>query len=68
MNKHVFVAAATLTLGLAIGQAHAAVSAEQANALKDTLTPLGAEKAGNSDGSIPAWTGGLTGEVAGAKF
>ena len=68
MNKHAFVAAATLTLGLAIGQAQAAVSADQANALKDTLTPLGAEQAGNSDGSIPAWTGGLTGEVAGATF
>ena len=23
-----------------------------------TLTPLGAERAGNADGSIPAWTGG----------
>ncbi|MGH8462249.1 MAG: DUF1329 domain-containing protein [Stenotrophobium sp.] len=24
------------------------------------LTPIGAERAGNSDGSIPAWTGGIT--------
>jgi hypothetical protein len=24
------------------------------------LTPVGAERAGNADGSIPAWTGGLT--------
>ena len=24
------------------------------------LTPLGAERAGNEDGSIPPWTGGLT--------
>ena len=24
------------------------------------LTPLGAERAGNADGSIPAWTGGIT--------
>ena len=24
------------------------------------LTPIGAEKAGNADGSIPAWNGGLT--------
>ncbi|WP_172152880.1 DUF1329 domain-containing protein [Pseudomonas tumuqii] len=68
MNKHALVVAATLTLGLAISQAQAAVSADQANALKGILTPLGAEQAGNSDGSIPAWTGGLTGEVAGAKF
>ena len=37
-----------------------AVSAEEAAQLKTTLTPFGAEKAGNKDGSIPAWTGGLT--------
>lgn len=33
----------------------AAVSAEEAAQLKTSLTPLGAEKAGNKDGSIPAW-------------
>jgi len=27
--------------------------------LTTTLTPLGAERAGNADGSIPAWTGGV---------
>jgi hypothetical protein len=27
--------------------------------LTTTLTPMGAERAGNADGSIPAWTGGL---------
>jgi len=37
----------------------AAVSADQAAALGDSLTPIGAEKAGNSAGTIPAWTGGL---------
>jgi hypothetical protein len=34
-----------------------AVSPQEAAALKTTLTPLGGERAGNSDGSIPAWTG-----------
>ncbi len=29
------------------------------------LTPLGGEKAGNADGTIPAWTGGLTTAPAG---
>jgi hypothetical protein len=29
------------------------------------LTPLGAEKAGNADGSIPAWDGGITTPPAG---
>jgi hypothetical protein len=42
------------------GSAMAAVSAEEAAQLGDTLTPFGAEKAGNADGTIPAWTGGLT--------
>ena len=31
-----------------------------ASLLTTTLTPLGAERAGNADGSIPAWTGGYT--------
>ncbi len=37
----------------------AAVSPEEAARLGTTLTPLGAQKEGNADGSIPAWTGGL---------
>lgn len=41
-------------------KASAAVSAAQADLLKTTLTPIGAERAGNADGSIPAWTGGMT--------
>ncbi|WAB95483.1 DUF1329 domain-containing protein [Pseudomonas citronellolis] len=45
----------------------AAVSPDQAAQLKSSLTPLGAEKAGNADGSIPAWTGGLTSAPAGYK-
>lgn len=37
--------------------ANAAVSADEAAKLKTTLTPLGGERAGNKDGSIPAWDG-----------
>lgn len=40
--------------------AHAAVTAEEAKQLGTTLTLVGAEKAGNADQSIPAYTGGLT--------
>lgn len=47
--------------------AQAAVTAEEAAKLKTTLTPLGAEKAGNKDNTIPAWTGGLTQAPAGYK-
>lgn len=39
------------------GSAVAAVSAEEAKQLGTTLTPWGAEKAGNKDGTIPAFTG-----------
>ncbi len=38
----------------------AAASAADAAKLGAELTPLGAEKAGNADGSIPAWDGGIT--------
>ena len=49
----------TLTLSLLASGALAAVSPEEAAKLGASLTPLGAEKAGNADGSIPEWTGGL---------
>ena len=38
----------------------AAVTTEQAHKLGHQLTPLGAEKSGNKDGSIPEWSGGLS--------
>lgn len=54
-------------MALALAPAGAAVSADEAAKLKTELTPLGAEKAGNKDGSIPAWTGGHTSPIAGDK-
>jgi Protein of unknown function (DUF1329) len=45
---------------LAAGPALAAVSADEARQLGTTLTPTGAERAGNKEGTIPEWTGGLT--------
>lgn len=44
---------------LAAPLVQAQVSAEQAARLGRDLTPLGAEKAGNAAGTIPAWDGGL---------
>jgi hypothetical protein len=49
----------SLGLSLLSAATLAAVSPEQAAQLGKTLTPLGAEQAGNADDSIPAWTGGL---------
>lgn len=44
---------------------YAEMSAAELARLGNDLTPNGAEKAGNADGSIPAWTGGLTKPPAG---
>ena len=43
----------------------AKVSAEEAARLGKDLTPLGGEKAGNAEGTIPAWEGGITEPPAG---
>lgn len=53
------VLAVSLSLAL-FGQAQAAVSASEAAKLGADLTLVGAEKAANADGSIPAYDGGLT--------
>lgn len=42
----------------------AAVSESEASKLGDSLTPIGAEMAGNAAGTIPAWTGGLAIDAA----
>jgi len=58
-----WISACTFILALlvAVVQAEAKVSAEEAKKLTDgTLTPLGAEKKGNEEGTIPAWDGGIT--------
>ncbi|OZG70522.1 outer membrane lipoprotein-sorting protein [Hahella sp. CCB-MM4] len=53
--------AVALSSSLAWGK----VSPQEAARLGDTLTPVGAEKAGNADGTIPAWDGGLASPPAG---
>ena len=52
------VAAGALTFG--------AAQAQDASQLGTTLTPVGAEKAGNTAGTIPAWSGQVT-KAAGGK-
>ncbi|WP_342619454.1 DUF1329 domain-containing protein [Rhodoferax sp. GW822-FHT02A01] len=59
MNFKTSVCTAAVAMALA-GHAWAAVSADEAAKLKTTLTPMGAERAGNKDGSIPPWEGGFT--------
>ncbi|MCB1886446.1 MAG: DUF1329 domain-containing protein [Rhodocyclaceae bacterium] len=57
---------AALTLALS-SAAVAGVSADEAKQLGTTLTAIGAEKAANKDGTIPAYAGGLTTAPAGFK-
>jgi hypothetical protein len=60
MIKKTLLPCLSMLAGLMIGgAAAAAVSSSDAAKLGAELTPLGAEKAGNADGSIPAWDGGL---------
>lgn len=53
----------TLSMG-----AHAAVTAEEAAQLGKDLTLFGAEKAGNKEGTIPAYEGGLPTSTSPAGF
>lgn len=54
-------------IGLAIGisQAHAGAKPDEVNRLQNDLTPVGAERAGNEAGTIPAWEGGILEPPAG---
>ncbi|WP_020655778.1 DUF1329 domain-containing protein [Massilia niastensis] len=65
MSKHIgsILAGALLAAALPAG----AATADEAAKLKGELTPLGGERAGNRDGSIPAWNGGFTTPIAGDK-
>ncbi len=55
---HPFMWAAAVASAISLHTSWAAVSAEEAKALDATLTPVGATKSGNADGTIPAYTGG----------
>ncbi|SEJ42303.1 Protein of unknown function [Pseudomonas linyingensis] len=66
-NAGLWVALTSALVGM--HAAHAAVSVEEAAKLGNgTLTPLGAEMAGNADGSIPSWTGGATSQPPGNRL
>lgn len=62
------LAASAAGVLLAASTAMAQVPASVADRLGRDLTPLGAEKAGNADGSIPAWTGGLSAPPAHVNY
>jgi hypothetical protein len=67
MRRLLIICIAGLGLALFFGLAtvDAELSPDQVARLGDDLTPLGAEMAGNDDGTIPPWTGGITEPPAG---
>jgi len=58
-NRTFMQLSAAVVLSILAGSVIAEVSSQEATKLGTSLTPLGAEKAGNADGSIPEWTAGL---------
>jgi hypothetical protein len=65
--KDILTATVTAAVFAASQVSWAAISQEEADRLGKDLTPMGAEKAGNKAGTIPAWDGGLTKAPAGWK-
>ena len=66
IKKHALTAlVGAMVLGTGVAQA--AVSAQEAAKLGQSLTPIGAEKAGNAAGTIPAWDGGIVRPPAGFR-
>jgi hypothetical protein len=63
LTKITLSACIGLTLGL--GQAFAGAKPDQVHRLSEDLTPMGSERAGNAEGTIPEWTGGITEPPAG---
>jgi hypothetical protein len=59
----IFIILTSLTLST-----QASVPPQQAERLSQDLTPLGSERAGNKDGSIPEWTGGLSTPPEGVDY
>ena len=69
MRKITSIIALLVVLGLLVSSTTwAKVSADEAARLGKDLTPFGAERAGNAEGTIPAWDGGLTGIPEGITY
>ncbi|NND45235.1 MAG: DUF1329 domain-containing protein [Xanthomonadales bacterium] len=67
LNKLKYSAPAVLAMSLALLSVTALAGAkpDEAGRLNEDLTPMGSERAGNAEGTIPAWTGGITEPPAG---
>ena len=68
VKRLTMLASATLGALTISAGAFAELAASDLAKLGTTLTPMGAEKAGNAAGTIPAWDGGITKIPAGVNF
>src|SRR5438445_10925802 len=70
MNRKIhYVALACASMCAGFGpQAHAKVTAQEVQSLGNELTCLGAEKAGNKEGTIPEFSGKWTGVPPGVNY
>jgi hypothetical protein len=66
--KKITTLCAGYALAILAATVQAKVSDEEAARLDADLTPMGAEKAGNADGTIPAWTGSMKGAPEGLSY
>jgi hypothetical protein len=57
-----------LALVAVFSMGSSAVTEEEAAELGKSLTPVGAERAGNAEGTIPEWTGGFITPMEGWKI
>lgn len=63
--KNLITLSLAITLALTSANSLAKVGPDEAAKLGKELTPVGAEAGANADGSIPAWSGGITTPPAG---
>ena len=69
MKRRKFGALAGASVGAwALERCDAIASPVTPAQLGSTLTPVGAERAGNAAGTIPAWTGGMTSSPPGQEW
>jgi lipoprotein-anchoring transpeptidase ErfK/SrfK len=66
-KKTLSLTISAILVALSTTAVHAELDATQLARLGKDLTPNGAEMAGNKEGTIPAWTGGMTEPPAGWK-
>ncbi len=65
LKKKLLCISLAMLLAVVASSAGAKMSPEEIARLDKDLTPMGGERAGNADGTIPAWTGGITTPPAG---